>query len=80
MGVEGLTRENVASHLQKYRLQLVQNQTDKRNGTSLPNKEKINEAPSSVAQGSSAFTESESTESVTHNTGDSSTTVMPEQK
>jgi len=74
MEVDGLTRENVASHLQKYRKQLNEADVAKGNCLSSSNSNK------GVFPRSNETTEINSIDSNENNTGDSSTTIVQAKK
>lgn len=79
MGVDGLTRENVASHLQKYRKKMRQAPASTER-TRFPESEQMTVELSATTHGSNDFAEIDSTASATNNTGYSVTTAMPDQK
>ena len=60
MGVEGLTRENVASHLQKYRLQLRKEGKDTLdNGNAVESDRAVAHSPAATHAGGQAESGSE---------------------
>jgi len=80
MGVKGLTRENVASHLQKYRKKIREGFTMPRRRRHYPETDKMIAERSATTHGSNDFEEIDSSASATNNTGYSCTTAMPDQK